>query len=134
MHVVDHRGLGAAEREVQRILFQIHTLEFYGVRVALLCQSIHLGAARIAQTYYSGHLVVGFAHGIVPCGTEHFELVITKDLYQMSVPSAYHKRQERRLKIRMFYKVCHYVSLDMVDSDQRYACSKSHSLCKSRTH
>ena len=133
LHVVEQRGLHAAETEVETIFrrdglaggWRQRTREVHRVRIALFREAFDHGAAGVAQVQDLRRFVEGLARGIVERGPRERHLPVAPDHDQRGM-AAGHDDREHREEVRvaefdgiLFEERPVDVRGEMVDRDQR---------------
>ena len=83
IQIIEHRRLESREGEVIFIVRNLGTREFYCMRIALIAHLINLRTSRVAQAYYSCHLVKGFPRRIIPGSAQYLVFTVILNLDQM---------------------------------------------------
>ena len=105
------------------------------MRVALACQPVDYWPSRITKPHNLGALVDGLACGVVNRLPQYFHVVVCVYFYNLRISSADKQTNERQFwNVRFFlvslYKVCQYVSLQVVNLYERQAERYGKSFCE----
>ena len=116
-HGGDHRCLQSAEGEVVAVTGQ-RAGEGEGGGVTVVGHSVDGRTARVAETEVAGHLVEGFAGGVVDGAAQKPIVAGLGHPDQEGVPPRYQEHHHRPAQIGLFEQRGEEVRLEVVDPDQ----------------
>ncbi len=121
-------GLQSAEREIQFVALHLRQRKFHRFRISVRGQLINERPTGIAEPEQLCDLVVCFSGSIVP-GLAH-QAIHTRfpNFEQVGVPAADHQSQRWKSHLRVLQEHGMDVPLDVVDCDERDACSETDRL------
>jgi hypothetical protein len=117
----DHRGLQAAEAEIQPRPVEHRPRQAQAAGSAALGEARELRPARVAEAQHLGGLVEGLAGGVVERLAQHPVAAQPGDLHQHAVAARDQQRDEREVRRRVFQHRRQQVALHVVHADRRHA-------------
>src|SRR5439155_19269062 len=120
-HVSEHRGLQAAEGEVEcrARAAREPARKVDLLRIAGAPELVDVRPARVRQTEQLGHFVESLARGVVESVAESTVLARRPDLVQRSVASGDDESEPGRRRRALGKQYRHQMPFDVVDADQR---------------